>query len=156
MNIKNGNDLFKLEINQGSDDKYIYDFMLQLNKYYKKYLNKWKKENDEWNIFWNATNQNNKSINREEEFAKSPLTILNGPWGSGKTFFIKELIKKWDTLLERLKLDFKNIIYIDLSQHFYGNTDVVLEFTQIFYEIVLKFLPKEEKIIENLKKLVNH
>lgn len=152
MNIKNGNDLFKLEINQGSDDKYIYDFMLQLNKYYKKYLNKWKKENDEWNIFWNATNQNNKSINREEEFAKSPLTILNGPWGSGKTFFIKELIKKWDTLLERLKLDFKNIIYIDLSQHFYGNTDVVLEFTQIFYEIVLKFLPKEEKIIENLKK----
>lgn len=160
MNIKNTNDLFKIEINQGSDDQYIYDFIDELNQYYKKYLKKWEKENDEWNKFWNTTNPNNKSISREEEFAKSPLTILHGPWGSGKTFFIKELIKKWDTLVEGLKLDFKNIIYIDLSQHFYSGTDVVLEFTEIFYEILLCFLPEDElnkkEIMKRVLKLVKY
>ena len=160
MNIKNTNDLFKIEINQGSDDQYIYDFIFELNKYYKKYLKKWEEENNEWNTFWNETNQKNKSIIREEEFAKSPLTILHGPWGSGKTFFIKELIKKWDTLVEGLKLDFKNIIYIDLSQHFYSSTDVVLEFTEIFYEILLCFLPEDElnkkEIMKRVLKLVKY
>lgn len=155
MNIKNTNDLFKIEINQGGDDQYIYDFIFELNKYYKKYLKKWEEENNEWNTFWNETNQKNKSIIREEEFAKSPLTILHGPWGSGKTFFIKELIKKWDALLEGLKLDFKNIIYIDLSQHFYSSTDVVLEFTEIFYEILLCFLPKDKFDEEEIKKRVS-
>ena len=158
MNIKNANDLLKIEINQGSNDQYIYDFISKLNKYYEKYLKKWGEEDIEWGLFWDGTNQKNKSITREEEFAKSPLTVLHGPWGSGKTSFIKELIKKWDALQNELKL--KNIIYIDLSQHFYSSTDVVLEFTEIFYEILLCFLPKdkfnEEEIWKRVSKLFEY
>lgn len=149
MNIKNANDLLKIEINQGS----IQDFIVKLNGYYKQYLTKLKKEDIEWGLFWKDTNQKNKSITREEEFAKSPLTILHGPWGSGKTFFIKDLIRKWDSLSN--KSDLKNIIYIDLSQHFYSSTDVVLEFTEIFYEILLCFLPKGEFNKEEIKKRVS-
>ena len=158
MNIKNANDLLKIEINQGSNDQYICDFISKLNKYYEKYLKKWGEEDIEWGLFWDGTNQKNKSITREEEFAKSPLTVLHGPWGSGKTSFIKELIKKWDALQNELKL--KNIIYIDLSQHFYSSTDVVLEFTEIFYEILLCFLPKdkfnEEEIWKRVSKLFEY
>lgn len=158
MNIKNANDLLKIEINQGSNDQYIYDFISKLNKYYEKYLKKWGEEDIEWGLFWDGTNRKNKSITREEEFAKSPLTVLHGPWGSGKTSFIKELIKKWDALQNELKL--KNIIYIDLSQHFYSSTDVVLEFTEIFYEILLCFLPKdkfnEEEIWKRVSKLFEY
>lgn len=154
MNIKNANDLLKIEINQGN----IQDFIVKLNGYYKQYLTKLEKEDIEWGLFWKDTNQKNKSITREEEFAKSPLTILHGPWGSGKTSFIKELIKKWDALQNKLK--FKNIIYIDLSQHFYSSTDVVLEFTEIFYEILLYFSPKgkfnEEEIKKSVSKLIEY
>ena len=153
MNIKNANDLLKIEINPGSNDQYIYDFISKLNKYYEKYLKKWREEDIEWGLFWNGTNRKNKSITREEEFAKSPLTVLHGPWGSGKTSFIKELIKKWDALQNELKL--KNIIYIDLSQHFYSSTDVILEFTEIFYEILLCFLPKDKFNEEEIKKRVS-
>lgn len=59
---------------------------------------------------------------------KSPLTIIDAPWGTGKTFFIENFLKQF--IDEKIKSDvFKKMIIID-AWKFSNSRDVPLEFTE--------------------------
>ena len=150
-------DLFKITINNNlNNNKIPQEFFLdKLNEHYLLYEEKWNNENKEWEEFWKNTNnknnenkniENKKIINPENQFIRSPLTIIDAPWGAGKTFFIEQLVKEWDCILsDKPNIKFKNIVVIDLWQYFYHNTDPVLQFTNLFYKNVIQFLLPEIK-----------
>lgn len=79
-----------------------------------------------------------------EEFLKIPYKdlalLISGPWGCGKTFFLKNLFKEeWNG---------KKIIYISLKS-FSSLEDISQE---IFLQIAMCKLPKNEKISKYLSK----
>ena len=152
----NKDDLFKITINNNlkNNNEIPQEFFLdKLNEHYILYKEKWNNENKEWKEFWkntnnknNKNNENKKIINPENQFIRSPLTIIDAPWGAGKTFFIEQLVKEWDCILsDKPNIKFKNIVVIDLWQYFYHNTDPVLQFTNLFYKNVIQFLLPEVK-----------
>ena len=152
----NRTDLFKIEIEpyKGNSQKF---FLSELNKYYLLYQEKWNGENDEWKEFWQNTNKQNKSINPEKQSIRSPLTILHGPWGSGKTFFIEELVRQWDQIICDEIITFKNIVVIDLWEYIHSDTNIILELSQHFCEIIYNFLPTKQRrqiIKKKFKKLL--
>ena len=157
-------DLFKITINNNlkNNNEIPQEFFLdKLNEHYLLYKEKWNSENKEWMEFWknrnNKNKKNKKIINPENQFIRSPLTIIDAPWGAGKTFFVEQLVKQWDCILsDRTDIKFKNIAVIDLWQYFYHNTDPVLQFTNLFYKNVIEFLCpriKQKKFLKFIKKL---
>ena len=157
MISKNRMDLFKIEIQAGKEINPQKFFLLELNNHYSSYQKKWNGENDEWKEFWQNTNKQNKSINPEKQSIKSPLTILHGPWGSGKTFFIEELVRQWDQIICDEAVVFKNIVVIDLWEYIHSDTNIILELSQHFCEIIYNFLPIKQRrqiIKKKFKKLL--
>lgn len=157
MISKNRMDLFKIEIQTDEEINPQKFFLSELNKYYLLYQEKWNAENEKWKEFWKNTNKENKSINPEKQSIRSPLTILHGPWGSGKTFFIEELVGQWDQIICDEAVVFKNIVVIDLWEYIHSDTNIILELSQHFCEIIYNFLPTKQRrqiIKKKFKKLL--
>lgn len=135
-------DKFRIEIN-GNESNSCTSFMRELNQYYQLYEREWQNESASWKTFWNQPKSKKTYIKPERISSRSPLTILHGPWGSGKTFFIETLVKEWQDASKGT--NFKNIVVIDLWNYIHHTTNIVLEMANQFYGIILNFLPSKFK-----------
>ena len=135
-------DKFRIEIN-GNESNSCSSFMRELNQYYQLYEREWQNESASWKTFWNQQKSKKTYIKPERISSRSPLTILHGPWGSGKTFFIETLVKEWQDASKGT--NFENIVVIDLWNYIHHTTNIVLEMANQFYGIILNFLPSKFK-----------
>lgn len=116
-------------------------FINILNEENEKYIeekNKCEKEYEEYR------NNENYFFQPEILSRRSPLTIIDAPWGSGKTFFIENLIK----LSKNKKIDlkeFKNIIIIDAWK--YSNSKNIPEeiMAELFLILTKKYIKSDIK-----------
>ena len=155
MNSKNK--LWKIEIKnfletENKNYKPEIFFIEKLNYYYSIYKTQLDLEKEKWE----KKVPKNVYLEPEKLSIESPLTILHGVWGSGKTFFIEEkLAKEWDNLIRCKDNEFKNLIIINLWNHFYGSTDTILEFAKLLMDKISKILKNDKKtIFENIFKLL--
>jgi hypothetical protein len=82
---------------------------------------------------------------------KSPLTLINAPWGTGKTYFIENFVKLF--IDKKIKSDlFKKIIIID-AWKFSNSRDVPMEFVAELSNILVN-LQTHAKDVETKKSLV--
>lgn len=123
--------------------------MRELNQYYQLYKCEWQNESNSWKKWSERESKQTKKENKriyikpERVSSRSPLTILHGPWGSGKTFFVEKLVKEWQGASKGT--EFENIIVIDLWNYIHHTTNIVLEMANQFYGIILDFLPLKHK-----------
>lgn len=109
------------------DDKELIEvsktFLLDIEEKFTDFKKEYKKSFSELK---NYINKPNYIFEPEKLSKKSPLTIINAPWGSGKTFFIENFIKLFiDKKIESNV--FKKIIIID-AWKFSNSKDVPVEF----------------------------
>ena len=151
MNDKNK--LWKIEIKnylKPNDKSYEPEFFFieKLNYYYSIYKSQLDLEKEKWK---GEELSKNVYLEPEKLSIESPLTILHGAWGSGKTFFIEEkLAKKWNDIINLNNNEFKNLIVINLWNHFYGSTDTILEFAKLLINPMSKILKKDKKEIAKI------
>lgn len=113
--------------NNNDIDLKIKEFILVLNQ-------EWEKHNQNINTIkheWEKILESNEiHIEPEKLRNKSPITILDAPWGAGKTFFIEQLVKKFSIKKNLFEKNNKieKIIVIDVWNY--------LNFEKISYEIV--------------------
>ncbi|BDV03770.1 MAG: hypothetical protein HPPSJP_4910 [Candidatus Hepatoplasma scabrum] len=89
------------------------EFIIEINKEYLKYKNKLQQETIK---FAKYKQNNNIYFSQEKLLKRSPLTILNAPWGSGKSHFIEQLAKNF--IDQKINLStFKNIIILDVWKY---------------------------------------
>lgn len=83
----------------------------------------------------------------ENENHKSPITIFNGKWGSGKTYFINKFIKYFETIKTQEDAYFKDLNYIN-------GLDLVDD-ENVLYSFLLELYNQnsssKKKLIEHLK-----
>ncbi len=107
----------------------------------------------------NSENKRSKCLNNKDIFfipeeisIKSPLTIIDAPWGSGKTFFIESLAK--NIIEKKVKFSiFKKIILIDIWK--YSNSknlpdDIIIELFSILANQMGDFSKNFKKIAKKL------
>ena len=127
------------------------NFINELEKNYKIFLHKLETSEEKWKKYLS----NDDYIFTPESIAiKSPTTIIDGSWGSGKTFFIESLIKNIIDKKTRSEI-FQKIILIDVWK--YSNSSNVPE--EIVEELLCSLIKqnndKKDKIIEFFKKGFN-
>ncbi|MGL5358080.1 MAG: hypothetical protein ACRC9U_03440 [Metamycoplasmataceae bacterium] len=77
------------------------NFLSEIKKFIitlEKKMTNYKKEINVIEKKWNSFKKGNKNIYIEPEkiSIKSPTTILNAPWGTGKTYFIEQMALNWN------------------------------------------------------------
>ena len=132
MNLKKIDDLNKINVEFHKRK----EFLESVNKYYDEYNKSWKEYKEDIEKSEKISNY------WKTEKPRSPLTIFNGEWGSGKSTFFLKVDKEKDMLLRYSNINFK---YINLSEHFYEDTNPVLEFGDILSDLLFKNLPQEEQ-----------
>lgn len=152
------NDSLKQEIKIYSNDNYeeqTVNFITKLKEAYECFQKQNQKLLNEWN-----SNDNNKFNNvyvyPECQFIKSPMTILDGEWGSGKTHFIEEIAKNWNSnSMKENRNPFQNFISIDVWK-FCSSENIVDDITnQIFYCLINSFdFVDDKKNKKNIKLLI--
>lgn len=123
-------------------------FISILEEKYKEYKEKFKILDEENKKYLNNENY---LFYPEKLNKKSPTTIINAPWGTGKTFFIEKLIKNLIDNNVNLEI-FKNVIIIDAWRH--STHDNIPN--ELINEILLKLfetLSKDEKKITQIEKI---
>ncbi|BDV03225.1 P-loop NTPase fold protein [Candidatus Hepatoplasma crinochetorum] len=126
------------------DDEKLIDtsneFILELEKEYFKYKNKLKKEQNKFEKY-----NNNKHVyfSQEKLLKKSPLAIINAPWGSGKTYFIEQLAKNFIDQKIDIK-NFKNIIILDIFK-FSNTKNIPDEIIAELFFILTKIYDQDNK-----------
>ncbi len=86
----------------------------------------------------------------------SPMTIINAPWGTGKTFFIENFAQH--LLLGELKNNiFKNVIIIDAWKHSNAKNIPDEIICEIFYALqgIYNDKPQKSELLKISKKLFN-
>ena len=141
-------------------DQKVTEFIEQLEKYFLKFQARLNDEQVAWSKWLNQAN--NVFIEPEKLAIKSPLTILDAPWGTGKTYFIEQLVKKFIDPKFRDKTIFKNLVVIDSWK--YINSDyIVLDFAKQIYQIYSKMITnnkiktsdkKTKSVLKKLKSLI--
>lgn len=74
----------------------VSEFLSSLNNKYNDFKNRLNTTNQIWKDF-NKNNGENVHIEVESMSIKSPTTILNAPWGTGKTYFIEQIALNWNS-----------------------------------------------------------
>ncbi|AHK22643.1 KAP family P-loop domain containing protein [Candidatus Hepatoplasma crinochetorum Av] len=123
-------------------------FINELEKEYEKYK---ENLNREYKNIEKYLNNNSVYFSNEKIDKKSPLTIIDAPWGSGKTFFIESLAKH--IIDNNIKTNiFKNIIILDSWK--YSNSKNIPDeiISELFYILAIKYGTKENNLKEKLKK----
>ncbi|MGL5521784.1 MAG: P-loop NTPase fold protein, partial [Metamycoplasmataceae bacterium] len=131
-------------------------FIIQLEKDYERFYDKLNKSEEEYNKFVLDNKKNNIIIDfvPENVSLKSPLTIIDAPWGEGKTFFIESLVKYIANKDSDIKSSiFKKIIIIDAWK--YSSTkDVPNELMIELFSKIVKIKSKK-KTIDKFTKFLN-
>lgn len=92
----------------------VEEFLFNLNNKYMEFKNKLNNANEIWNNFKKENVYKNVYIEPEQISIKSPTTILNAPWGTGKTYFIEQIALNWNNNeIKDKRGKFKNFIVID-------------------------------------------
>lgn len=102
----------KILISNDTDFKNkIKEFLVMLDEKYKLFKFELEKLQNHWN---SIKKERNVYIEPEQISIKSPTTILNAPWGTGKTYFIEQIAWYWnDEEIKNNHDSFKNFIVID-------------------------------------------
>ena len=93
------NTIFKEKIN---------DFLIDLESKYNDFISKSFNIQNNWKEFQQNEKNSNVFIMPEQLLIKSPTTILNSPWGTGKTYFIEQIAWYWNDDL----VNFYNLRYV--------------------------------------------
>lgn len=151
--------VFSYEINVSNENNLnhkIIDFIKRLDQAYKDFISNRNLICDEWNEFYKKNSKtNNVFIYPEKMFIKSPMTILNSPWGAGKTHFIEQIAKNWDSLIIKSNITcFKKFIVLDVWE-FCSSSSIADDLINRFFIIWYQTLNKEKiKNKEKLKKWI--
>lgn len=120
-------------------------FLTELDSLYSKYLSRMETIEQEWEVEFDNGNFDNAYFYPEKLSIKSPLTIIDAPWGTGKTYFIETLAKFFinkETDKEQFKI--KNIVIIDTWQHV-NSDNVPNDIARKLANVLTKFLNFSEK-----------
>ena len=112
--IKRGN--FKEILIERGDEKEFEDACEIFFKTIIDEMEKFNKERSENVKKWNEKSIDVKNIyfTPEKILKNSPLTIIDAPWGTGKTYFVENLITYFDKKIkEKQELFFEKIIFLD-------------------------------------------
>ncbi|CRX37085.1 / / hypothetical protein / 586887:588569 Forward [Candidatus Hepatoplasma crinochetorum] len=136
---------YSIELIVKEDDFELIEVSKKFIKYieieYKKYKKKLKEEEERFKKY---LDKKNAYFSQEKLLKKSPLTILNAPWGSGKTFFIESFTKHFiDNKIIASK--FKKIIILDAWK--YSNSKNIPDeiMSELFYILSEKNTKNELK-----------
>lgn len=92
----------------------VEEFLFSLNNKYIDFKFRLNIANKIWNDFKNKNIYKNVYIEPELISIKSPTTILNAPWGTGKTYFIEQIALNWNNdEIKNKRGEFENFIVID-------------------------------------------
>ena len=127
----------------------IKEFLSSLKEDYFKFNMEWSEEFTDWNKI--IKNKKEVGFIPEKVLLRSPITILNAPWGTGKTHFIETMGKMIiqgkiteeelsHTKNNEFKFKISNFIIIDMWK--ICNYENAVE--QIFKQIISKILPLDE------------
>ena len=154
----------KISINDPLEEK-IKDFIKLIEIDYKDFKKDLKKEDEIWENILKGNlvtknEQKNDSVKKsksvkeknkkrahftpEKVLIRSPITIIDAPWGTGKTYFIEEMGKMFLKGKEE-SFFFKKFVIID-TWKFCNSEDVIYE---IIDELAKIFLDDEERKEEN-------
>ncbi len=123
------NTIFKEKIN---------DFLVDLESKYNDFISKSFNIQNNWKEFQQNKKNSNVFIMPEQMLIKSPTTILNAPWGTGKTYFIEQIAWYWND--EKISRSiFKNFMVIDVLK-FINSPNIVEEISLMVYEALCKFV----------------
>ena len=129
------------------------EFIDQLWESYSAYQTSLDKEQEEWQKVLEA--KTTVFIEPEKLTTRSPLTILDAPWGSGKTYFIEQLarlfalsesekIRDNDTKKKTNQKSFVNLVVID-TWKFINSEDIVLDVVKRIYWIICQLITKKNE-----------
>ncbi|MGL4183965.1 MAG: P-loop NTPase fold protein [Metamycoplasmataceae bacterium] len=132
-------------------------FFKQIEEDYSKFLKELEKNEIEFDEIKQKSINNNIKVNfiPENISIKSPLTIINAPWGTGKTFFIEKMAKYVmlnDECIINLK-KIKRIIILDAWKYSSANNipdDLISE----LFKIILD--KEDSKLKENTLKIIRN
>ena len=142
-NFKKG---YSIDLNIHPDDSDLLqaskNFIENLDKEYKIFIENIKYNKKKWNTYLKKLEKLNKTESNSLFYPEvltrlSPITIINAPWGSGKTFFIEEFCKH--LALEKISSDyFKKTIIIDSWKHSSSKNIPDEVMSEIFYKLINK------------------
>ena len=126
------------------------EFINQLWESYSAYQTSLDKEQEEWKKVLEA--KTTVFIEPEKLTTRSPLTILDAPWGSGKTYFIEHLAKLFalseettDSKKKKLnKKGFVNLVVID-TWKFINSDVIVFDVVKKIYLIICRLITKKNQ-----------
>ena len=126
------------------------EFINQLWESYSAYQTSLDKEQEEWQKVLEA--KTTVFIEPEKLTTRSPLTILDAPWGSGKTYFIEHLAKLFalseettDSKKKKLnKKGFVNLVVID-TWKFINSDVIVFDIVKKIYLIICQLITKRNQ-----------
>lgn len=121
----------------------VKEFLISLVNKYENFKSNRLELKGKWN---NLQNRNkNKNINvyiePEQTTIKSPTTILNAPWGTGKTYFIEQIAWYWNDpeIIKIRQEKFKNFMVIDVWT-FTSSSNIINDVSITIYEALCKFI----------------
>lgn len=129
-------------------------FLEDIEKNFTKYEEEYNKKQEVWNEIKKTQEfKNNNHIYIPEKLSKkSPLTIINAPWGTGKTHFIENFLEL--LILNKIKSEiFKKTMIID-AWKFSNSKDVPVEFMQELTKTLIKMKYKNQ-LTDKIKKVLN-
>lgn len=155
-NITDGLFAKEILIDQDSDLKKECEFFIkELDLLYTDYKNNLDQLEKEWKIKFKNGNFPNVSFVPEKLAIKSPLTILDGAWGSGKTHFIETLATFFIEKDKKSEIDrkqFKNLVIVD-AWYYLSSNNITESLIKELSKILHKFLEKTK--ITEIKNKIN-
>lgn len=155
-NITDGLFAKEILIDQDSDLKKECEFFIkELDLLYTDYKNNLDQLEKEWEVKFKNGDFSNVSFVPEKLAIKSPLTILDAPWGSGKTHFIETLAAFFIEKDEKSEIDkkqFKNLVIVD-AWYYLSSNNIAESLIKELSRILDKFLEKTK--ITEIKNEVN-
>ena len=153
MNKKNNNYIIELNGEPDNLQQQCQLFIQRLSESYNKFQKDLKDNEEKWKPY--LKNQEIIIFTPQEIATKSPLTIIDAPWGNGKTYFIEEVAKYFfdhqDEIKNKQNIPFEKIIIIDTWK--YSSSGNVVE--QVMIELFSVLSSKSDKNKENWKKVGN-
>lgn len=121
----------------------VKEFLTILANKYENFKLKRLESEFEWNKLQNKNENNeiNVYIEPEQITIKSPTTILNAPWGTGKTYFIEQIAWYWNDpeIINIRQQQFKNFMVIDVWK-FVSSSNIINDVSIRIYEALCKFV----------------
>ena len=133
-----------IEINEKNNwEEIVIEFLKNLKTDYDNFISNY---NSNLELFKNKKFEKSIILSPENLYVKSPMTIIDGKWGIGKTFFIEKIAYVMNDKEEVRKKYFENYININLwcfSDPKYSPMDLIIELFNKLSEIIFS---KDEQL----------